>query len=98
MAEEVPEITEDAFEGVDVSNVTLYVPMTAYEQYASHPVWGMFFIKPVYISMGEIEDAITPIDKNPGNKIDVYDLNGRKFNNSQLKKGIHIINGKKVLF
>ena len=42
------------------------------------------------------EDAITPVYSNRKNENVIYDLSGRKVN-SQLKKGVYIVNGKKVL-
>ena len=53
---------------------------------------------PVLVGSANMPDAIEDVNANVNvNKGVVYDLTGRKVN-SQLKKGIYIVGGKKVLF
>ena len=80
-AKETPEVFENTFYNVDVSNVTLYVPKDSYQQYKEHPVWGMFDIA-----------IMTGIELTQGSaegKKDVYDTNGRRLQSAQ--RGINII-------
>ena len=51
---------------------------------------------PVLVGSANMPDAIEDVNVNVNTR-DVYDLTGRKVN-SQLKKGIYIVGGKKVLF
>jgi hypothetical protein len=53
---------------------------------------------PVLVGSANTPDAIENINVNDNANVrDIYDLTGRKVN-SQLKKGIYIVGGKKILF
>ncbi len=53
---------------------------------------------PVLVGSANTPDAIEDVNVSEnGNVRDIYDLTGRKVN-SQLKKGIYIVGGKKILF
>ena len=53
---------------------------------------------PVLVGSANMPDAIEDVNVSEnGNVRDIYDLTGRKVN-SQLKKGIYIVGGKKILF
>ena len=81
LAEEVPEVESDAFEGVDVSKVMLVVPDDSYNAYKAHPIWSQFMI--------ETPTAINLTPAFTQGEEDVYDLSGRKTDKPQ--KGINII-------
>lgn len=99
----LPTIEFDLFRDVPVANATLHVPASALEDYKNADQWKEFGN---IVPLTEEEDvdgieSLTPaLPKGEG---EVSDLNGRKVNsqlspvNSQLKKGIYIMNGKKVL-
>lgn len=81
----------DFFKKTDISNATLHVPSSMVELYKTTAPWSGF---------GNITDDMTGIN---GIKVSpspsdgtVYDLMGRKL--KEPRKGINIINGKKVFF
>ena len=70
LAEAVPEVEDDTFGGMNVSEVLLVVPDVAVDSYKAHPVWGQFKIT----TTTDVRVATT----EGRNTKDVYDLGGRK--------------------
>ena len=81
LSEEVPEVGDDTFYGMDVSNVMLIVPEDAVEKYKAHPVWGQFLIRTT--------TGIRSLGTEGRNVRSVYDLNGRRQNTEQ--RGLYIV-------
>ena len=95
-AVDIPTANSSVFEGIDLTNATLYVPASALEGYELKWPWQFFgTILPL-----EEEGITTPINMATTNGVDqqrftVYDMNGRKTTSSQ--RGILIMkdqNGK----
>ena len=95
-ATDIPAANSTVFEGIDLTNSTLYVPASSLEEYEETKPWRRFgSILPL-----EDEGITTPIKSIATNSVDqkgffIYDMNGRKTTNSQC--GILIIkdrNGK----
>lgn len=88
------DLSDDAFYGVDKQNCKLYVPKGCVEAYRAAELWKDFNI----IEMGTgIDDVKNDRTKSENYNAAIFDLSGRKLN-SQLKKGIFIQNGKKVVY
>ncbi len=95
-AEEVPTTDNNAFYGVNKSEVILVVPDDSYDAYKAHPVWGQFLIE---TTTGIASPKSSPKGKDLNS---IYDLGGRqmvngKSSNGKLGRGIYIKDGKKVL-
>ena len=89
----------------NASNATLYVPKGTKEAYEAALYWQDF--KEI-VEYEMEETGVLPIDNGQltmDNAKGVYDLSGRRINvndnvnvnNSKLKKGIYVVNGKKLL-
>lgn len=99
-AEIPPECGGLDFIGIDARVCTLYVPQNSIEAYREAEWWSKF------TDIKSIEDGKTSIT-SPTTIIlppTIYDLSGRRIGNSQLslinsqlKKGLYIMNGKKVM-
>ena len=102
-ANNVPTTKTSAFVDSSISTATLHVPAASIGTYQATLPWSGFGC---IVPLTDEEMAIGRINDN-GNTNDspTYDLNGRrisdnsnfKMQNSKLKKGIYIVNGKKVL-
>ena len=93
-----PEINRSTFDETTYENTTLYVPKGSKTLYWLHPYWENFK------NIVELDDSgvndIT-VDPSPKSK-SVYSINGVKLsanadNIENLRKGIYIINGEKVV-
>lgn len=82
---------EDAFLNTTYFLATLYVPDGTSSDYASAEHWKNFLIKEGTPS----ETAIKDITTDPQAESTIYDLQGHRL--AQPRKGLNIINGKKVL-
>jgi hypothetical protein len=71
-------------------NATLYVPVGTIDKYKATYSWKYF----VFIEEGDIA-GVNVVENTRNNKTTIYDLNGVR--QSEPKKGINIINGKKVV-
>ena len=90
-AKETPEVSENTFEDVDVSNVTLQVPRESVQKYKDHPVWGKFKI--------EVIDGIEDVRSGESGEDferSIYNLSGQKLPAGRMPQGIYIRNGKKI--
>ena len=75
----------------------LYVPIGTSAAYKAHDIWGRFkHIEEFDATLPE-ESGITEIKSNMGSSLHVYDLMGRSVKVDQMKHGIYIINGRKVM-
>jgi hypothetical protein len=93
-----------AFSGNTFNNATLYVPKGTIEKYKATEGWMDF----AHIEEGK-PDGINVVKITKNNKTTIYDLNGVRQPEPKrsattgdacsvgLKKGIHIVNGKKVV-
>jgi len=86
---------EDSFSGIQ-NNVTLYVPKDAKTKYEALPSWASHFSDIVEFDINGIEAIGNGNIKKSENE-GIFDLSGRRINKSQLKRGIYIANGKKIL-
>jgi hypothetical protein len=83
-AEETPEVFDNTFQALDVSNILLIVPDGTDAQYKAHPIWGQFWVEtPTCIS--EMEGGRSKMEDDTP----VYNLAGQ--NLSKPQKGINII-------
>ena len=73
------------------NNATLYVPKGTINKYKATVGWKDF----VFIEEGDYIIGINSIQNTPQNNTTIYNLNGVR--QSKPKKGINIINGKKVV-
>jgi len=89
---------------IDKSTCDLYVLPESVEQYENHQDWYEFNINAMdaeTVGVEAIDNGQLTMDNGKG----VYDLSGRRVNvnangngnNSRLKKGIYVVNGKKLL-
>ena len=86
-AKETPDVADNAFGGVDVSNVLLVVPDNSLEAYKAHPVWRKFWVEtptPIASPFGETEEGA-----------EIYNLAGQRL--SKMQRGINIVGGKAIL-
>ena len=85
---------------IDKSTCNLYVLPESVEQYENHQDWYEFNINAMDAETVAIENVNVNENDNETLRYEkgVYDLSGRKVNvnNSKLKKGIYIVNGKKT--
>lgn len=89
-----PSISSTTFRSVDTS-IPVYVPMTSVTDYQAAEAWKHFTN---IIGMDMDTQIETPELKHGDSEADVYDLNGRRITNTDnLKGGIYIINGRKVV-
>ncbi len=72
------------------NNATLYVPVGTKEKYQATDGWKDF----VHIEEGN-PAGIKVVENTTNNNITIYDLNGVRL--SEPRKGINIINGKKII-
>ena len=87
------EVTVSQFEGVDMDNCVLYVPIGSSSTYKKYDGWKDFKI---IIEEDSKSTAIKAIYNNsPMEEDDLYNLKGQRVNVPQ--KGIYIRNGKKVI-
>ena len=91
-AEAVPNTATDAFDGTPTEASTLHVPASAIEAYKAAWPWSDF--KEI-VAIEEGPDAIMGVRQSADGSGDYYDLIGRKA--QQLRKGLYIRNGKKVV-
>ena len=87
LANKTPEVVQESFDGVDVSNVMLVVPDESYEAYKAHKIWGQFCIETP-------TSATSPLMKTEEGA-SIYSVSGLQLNKPQ--KGIYIKGGKKIL-
>lgn len=81
----------------NMSTCELYVPAESVELYKSDSYWGQFNIKAMDDVMLGIE-GLTSARPQSASASGIYDLNGRSLpDNSTLKKGVYVVNGRKVL-
>ena len=74
-------------------NATVYVPKGSLERYQAADVWKNFWTIQEFDTTGI---APQPVDTNQQTTV-VYDLQGRRISNeTNLKEGIYIVNGRKV--
>lgn len=86
----------DAFD-IDKSTCVLYVPTESVELYKKHIDWKDFNVKAMDDVMLGIE-GLTSARPQSASASGIYDLNGRSLpDNSTLKKGVYVVNGRKVL-
>ena len=79
----------------NMSTCELYVPTESVELYKSDSYWGQFNVKAMDDVMLGIEGFTSA---RPQSASAIYDLNGRSLpDNSTLKKGVYVVNGRKVL-
>ncbi len=90
-AESVPSTEADAFDGSYPEYATLYVPVSAIENYKTTAPWSSFG-KIAAIETSGIENA--DADAAYASPV-IYDLSGRRMTHPE--KGIYIINGCKVV-
>mgnify|MGYP002622756313 CR=1 FL=1 len=86
-----------AFEGINLNEVTLYVPYGCRSLYENADGWNLFAN---IVEMTKEESAINGVlvDQPVIGSNAVYDLQGRRMDKSSLlKKGIYIQNGRKVV-
>ena len=95
------EITENVFMVYDdatwsstFSSATLYVPAGTKSLYEAMPAWNQF---QNIVEMGESEGIQLPIDHSPLTIDCYYTLDGRKIEGMPTKKGLYIVNGRKVV-
>ena len=79
-----------AFSVNTFNNATLYVPVGTIDKYKATDGWKDF----AHIVEG-IPAGIKAVEKTKNNNTTIYDLNGVRL--SEPKKGINILNGKKVI-
>ena len=72
------------------NNATLYVPIGTIDRYKASVDWRDF----VFIEEGN-PTGINAVEKTTNNNTTIYDLNGIR--QHEPKKGVNIINGKKVV-
>ena len=89
-AENVPSTNTDAFKGSYIEYTTLHVPASAVNAYKVAGPWKNF----KSIIEGN-PTGIKAIENTQSKNTTIYDLNGVRL--SEPKKGINIINGKKVV-
>ena len=87
-----PAVGNNTFENSYIDYVTLHVPARSVNQYKSHDVWGKFM---EVVPITDEELAIEGVTAENAKKAVIYNLNGQRI--SSPKKGINIINGRKVL-
>ena len=97
-AEEVPTTAYDAFANSFIEYANLYVPETAYNDYANTLPWSGFK------SISKIKDnsITTGIENGQRNSVkgqrdEWFTLDGQKLSGKPSKKGVYIYNGKKVI-
>ena len=95
------EITENVFTHYDYDNdnyvftsATLYVPAGTKSLYEATPAWNQF---EKIVEMGGSEGIQSPIDHSPLTIDYYYTPDGRKIEGIPAKKGLYIVNGRKVL-
>lgn len=85
--EETPEVASNTFKGVNVGEVLLVVPDNSFDAYKTHEIWGQFWVETPTPIVSPLEET----GKSPA----IYNLSGQRIN--KMRKGINIINGKKVV-
>ncbi len=83
-------INENTFTRDTYYNATLYVPVGTIDKYKATDSWKKF----VFIEESDIA-GVNVVENTKNNKTTIYDLNGVR--QSEPKKGINIVNGKKVV-
>ena len=91
-AERYPTVERNAFENSYIDYVTLHVPAASINNYKAHETWGRF---KAVVPITDEELAIEGVTAENAKKAVIYNLNGQRI--SSPKKGINIINGRKVL-
>ena len=90
--ESIPKAYSDAFVDTPIENATLHVPASLVTAYQVVGPWNKF--KEI-VAIEEKPNAIMGAKQSNNSNGEYYDLMGRK--SLQLKKGIYIKNGKKVI-
>lgn len=92
LAQQVPEADADAFNGTNISEATLYVPISSVEFYQEKIPWRGFG-KIVGIDTSNIKDI-----NSDNNKSNVwFNLQGFPINEKPLLQGVYIFKGKKQM-
>lgn len=91
-AERYPTVERNAFENSYIDYLTLHVPAVSINNYKAHEIWGRF---KALVPITDEELAIEGVTAENAKKAVIYNLNGQRI--SSPKKGINIINGRKVL-
>ena len=93
-ASRYPNVQRNTFENSYIDYVTLHVPAESVSHYKNHEVWGKF--KDIVPLSGEETniESVTMINRADNAPI-IYNMNGQRIANP--KKGLNIINGRKVL-
>ena len=90
----LPDTENNAFEKVKTENATLHVPSGSLEAYKTTTPWSTF--GSIVVLTNEDMD-VKQLTNNNG-QMTIYDLSGRKVTDTDnLKGGIYIINGRKVM-
>ena len=76
------------------TSATLYVPAGTKSLYEATPAWNQFN---KIEEMGESEGVQSPVDHLPSTIGNYFMLDGRKIEGIPAKKGLYILNGRKVL-
>ena len=85
------------FYDVNTDDATLHVPAKSIEDYRNTKPWDRFGnIVPLTDEELGVESLTPAFSQGEGEKV-IYDLNGRQMVNAKLRKGIYIVNGKKVM-
>ena len=84
------DIYNNTFSNNTYGNATLYVPVGTIDKYKAKQVWRLF----AHIEEGN-PTGINVVENVKNNNTTIYDLNG--FRLSETRKGVNIINGKKVV-
>ena len=85
--------SENIFSSDAYNNACLYVPTGRNFAYEKTAPWSNFYI--VEMDFTGIDEVLDEVKSENGEVQTIYDLNGRKVVTP--KKGLYIINGKKVL-
>ena len=89
-SEDIPTANSSVFEGIDLTNSTLYVPASALDDYSTTKPWRRFgTILPIEENITTINMAIK--DYADKQDIIIYDLDGRQTKGNQ--RGLYIIKG-----
>ena len=96
-ATDVPNTNTDAFKDSYIEYATLHVPVESVDAYKAAEPWKNFKEIVALTDDDPKPDAtgISVVRNAEGNKAVIYDLNGVR--QSEPKKGINIVNGKKVV-
>ena len=82
------------FAGVNYDTCKLYVPYGTKDKYAAAPGWGMFKNIIEMPDPSGINEILAGIERGTSA---VYTISGQRVGKAQLKKGLYIVNGRKVV-